>query len=363
MDVNNLHIGIRKIKFILVFFCVFLCFQGCTKDEKVTDINVHYEDNRGVNVQFKGNDKIRYQVVTKENTAIAILGELTAEETNITFTPVIPFTHNVNYQIRHDGRIVGEFRTKKGQLSTTPRITAIYPKLDTVPENLLKMYITFSEPMQEVRSALDFIEVIDLTTQEKTHIFLPLETELWNTEHTELTLWLDPGRIKKDLIPNKELGIPIKKGHSYAIRILSDWQSAQGMALGKITEKKIVVGSRDATSPSIAKWSVTAPTKDTKEGLGISFDESLDAMLIEKNIRIVHEKNGVVPGGFLVMKNASSVLFVPKDVWKKGRYQVSVESSLEDMAGNNLNRLFDTDLQQKQALPNSKTQHISFTIQ
>ncbi len=363
MDVINRNIYVKKIKFILVFFCVFLCFQGCTLNEKVTDIVVHYEGNRGVSVHFKGSEEVHYQIVSKENAAIAILGELNAEETNISFTPVIPFSNDVSYQIRNGEQVLGEFRTKKRLSSSTPRITNIYPKLDTVPENLLKMYITFSEPMQEVRSALDYIEVTDLTTQEKTTIFLPLETELWNTEHTELTLWLDPGRIKKDLIPNKELGIPIKEGHSYAIRILGDWESAQGVALGKSREKKIVVGSRDTKSPSVSNWSVTTPSKDTKEGLGISFDEPLDAILIEKNIRIVHEKKGIVAGGFLVMKNASSILFIPKALWEKGRYQVSVESSLEDMAGNNLNRLFDTDLQRKQVLPKSKTQYISFTIQ
>ena len=40
--------------------------------------------------------------------------------------------------------------------------------------------------------------------------FLDLQPELWNAEGTVLTLWLDPGRIKRDLIPNKELGIPLK---------------------------------------------------------------------------------------------------------------------------------------------------------
>ena len=32
--------------------------------------------------------------------------------------------------------------------------------------------------------------------------FLDLQPELWNDDATELTLWLDPGRIKLDLIPN-----------------------------------------------------------------------------------------------------------------------------------------------------------------
>ena len=71
--------------------------------------------------------------------------------------------------------------------------------------------------MQEVRNSLEYIKVINLNTQKEEDIFLTLETELWNADHTELTLWLDPGRIKKDLIPNQKLGIPIKNGNSYEL--------------------------------------------------------------------------------------------------------------------------------------------------
>ncbi len=355
--------GLKKIKYILVFFCACLCFQSCKQEENVTNINIHYEDNRGVSLHFKGTNNAKYQIVTKENATVSILGELHAEEDAITFTPVIPFTNNTDYQILLDGTIVGAFHIKKDQPDTTPRITAIYPKLDTVPENLLKMYITFSEPMQEVHSALDFIEVTDLTTQEKTNIFLPLETELWNTDHTELTLWLDPGRIKKDLIPNKELGIPIKEGHSYAVRIKSDWESAQGISLGKMVEKKIVVGSRDAQMPSESDWKLTIPTINSKEALGIAFGEPLDAMLFEKNIHIEDTNNQMVEGSFLTMGAPNSTLFIPKERWKKGNYKLVINSSMEDLAGNNMNRLFDTDLQQRKTTKDTKTKAIDFTIQ
>ena len=61
----------------------------------------------------------------------------------------------------------------------------------------------FSQPMQEGVSA----EHICLVKGEKDtlkNVFLDLQPELWNHDRTMLTLWLDPGRIKRDLQPNRQ---------------------------------------------------------------------------------------------------------------------------------------------------------------
>lgn len=363
MDVINRNIYLKKIKYILVFFCAILFLNACKDTDTLHNINVHYEQNKAVSVHFTGTSSTSYQIIKKEENAIPVLGELNAEGMDITFTPVIPFTSGISYEIKIGKVVVGEFNIKENTPGTPPKVTAIYPKLDTVPENLLKMYITFSKPMQEVRSALDFISVINLTTQKTEDIFLPLETELWNADHTELTLWLDPGRIKKDLIPNRELGIPIKQGNRYEIVLSTDWSDAKGNALDKEYRKSMVVGARDVQLPSIKNWSLTIPKIASKEALGIAFGESMDAMLIDKDLQIFDANNTVVSGGFLTMGNPSSTLFIPKERWKKGTYTLVVQSSMEDLAGNNLNRLFDTDLQKKKTTTDSKTKTIRFTIQ
>ena len=65
--------------------------------------------------------------------------------------------------------------------------------------------------MQEGQ-ALENITVIKNGKDTIPSIFLDLQPELWNKERTILTLWLDPGRIKRDLQPNKKLGLPLELG-------------------------------------------------------------------------------------------------------------------------------------------------------
>ena len=82
---------------------------------------------------------------------------------------------------------------------------AIYPTQDTVPENLLKIYLQFSKPMREGQ-ALRHIELLKNNRDTLPGVFLDLQPELWNVDRTTLTVWLDPGRIKRDLQPNGPIG-------------------------------------------------------------------------------------------------------------------------------------------------------------
>lgn len=366
MDVSSNNSILKKIKNCLVFFCVLSFLIACKQQTQVNDIKVHYDGNKALSVHFIGVSSADYQIVKKENPSIAILGELNREGDTINFTPVIPLTNGLEYQIFKDDQLVGVFNIKNNTAVIAPRVDAIYPKLDTVPENLLKMYIVFSKPMQEIRNALDYIKVVNLNTQKEEFIFLSLETELWNAAHTELTLWLDPGRIKKDLIPNKTLGIPIREGNRYELRISPDWSDAEGVPLGKESLKKMVVGKRETQIPTTKYWKFTAiPPSETGEALDIHFGKPMDLMLTAKSLEIVDANQQTVAGDFIVNDHtASTIIFIPKKVWKKGKYTLLVERTFEDLAGNNMFRLFDTDLQQYQdKTDRSLTKEIPFTIQ
>lgn len=362
MDVISLNkIYQKKIKSFLVFFCVLLLFSCQKRSEPF--VRVDYSQNGATSkVAFSGESNARYQIKLKGNKS-SILGDLVFVNSEYTFTPIISFSAGERYEIFKNDVFYLEFSIPKLENQVRPKLIAVYPKTDTVPENLLKMYFVFSKPMQQSRPFLDFITVTNRATNKTENIFLSLENELWNTDHTELTLWLDPGRIKKDLIPNKELGIPVKKGNSYEITIPNRLTDANGVSLGKEYKKIIVVGERDADSPSVNEWKLTVPNKGTKEALGISFDESLDAMLAKETIQVYSSENEFIEGGFIVSKKATNVLFAPKNLWKKGDYKIVIESRLEDLAGNNLNRLFDTDLSKGEKLDTSQTKTITFTIQ
>jgi hypothetical protein len=280
------------------------------------------------------------------------------------FIPTFPFAMDQTYEIIENGQDYLRFTPKRSVdvvRSKTKDFITIHPQVDTVPENLLKMYITFARPVSAAQNVLDHITVFDSDTKEVRDIFLELENELWNTDRTEVTLWLDPGRIKKDLIPNKERGNPLIKRRTYTIVVGGTLKYKNGDRIGE-SRTEFVVGHRDEVKPDIQRWDLTLPAKDTKESLGFDFHESLDAKLFEETVRILNAKGELIPGNFLKGKKAKSYLFIPEQRWMSGIYRIEVESRLEDLAGNNLNRLFDVDLENRGEVRTSEFKTREFRV-
>ncbi|MEA1786383.1 Ig-like domain-containing protein [Arenibacter sp. GZD96] len=293
----------------------------------------------------------------------AILGQFKRVGDSLTFTPAIPFTWGFTYDIREKDTVQLSFTIPKSPEIEAPEILAIYPTTDTIPENLLKMYFIFSQPMTEVGNALDYISLYNQTTQRKVPVFLTLETELWNKAHNQLTLWLDPGRLKTDLIPNKERGMPLENQHAYTLRIDAQWQSAKGMTLKQDYVKHFWVTLRDTEKPQLSNWRLVTPNNASLEPLHIHFNEPLDALLATETIHIMHRGQQAVLGSFQLMPHQKGVLFYPDTPWTYGTYSVKVDAKLEDLAGNNLLHLFDTDVQNIPNAEPSTAQSLTFKIQ
>jgi len=210
------------------------------------------------------------------------------------------------------------------------------------------MYFEFSKPMQEVKNALDFIEVYNVTDKLPASIFLELQNELWNEEHTRLTLWLDPGRIKTDLIPNRTKGLPIEEGKQYSIRISNQWRDAENNTLDTTYVKTLFVTAKDHSKIALQDWSINPPTAKTTEALCIDMQEPIDAILALETMYVLDKDGHVVNGAFKGANKERRIIFVPTIPWKTGLYTLVVNSILEDLAGNNLNHLFDVDLTKTQ---------------
>lgn len=354
---------LKKIKMYLVFFCVLLFFN-CkeTKEGKISIINI--ETNSRERITFKSTSALEDLSIVLENQPdISILGDWSNMDDTITFVPVLPFTVGQTYKIKNRGEAIYVFEIGPKNIQPSTELLAIYPTSDSVPENLLKIYLVFSNPMQELGNSLDYITLFDNISNKEVTVFLELQSELWNKEHTALTLWLDPGRVKTDLIPNKELGLPIQKGHNYTITINSNWKDAQGQTLNKMFTKTLFVGSRDSEKPNTKNWTINPPKKDTKAPLTIHFNEVLDYFLAMESFTVLDsEKNNIV-GTFSLANKEHELLFHPNQAWKSGTYTIVVENRLEDLAGNNLNHLFDTDLKANNSKVQTKSQTlISFLI-
>ena len=352
----------------LVFSFLFLsCSENKKEDHSVA---VQWEGRRAESIiipwQFLNGiskDSIQQLLhIQLFNTNTPMLGEYILTDDAVIFRPLIAFTHGLKYEVRLANKLLSKIEIPLNDANDAPELISIYPACDTVPLNLLKIYIAFSKPMQEGQSVKN-IAVIRNQQDTIPAIFLDLQPELWNNERTMLTLWLDPGRIKRDLQPNKTMGSPLQQGASYQIVINKDWPDAEGVTLPNTHRKDFVVGLRDSLSPDPGRWTIYAPKAGSSQPLKIELHESLDYVLLKNAIRIV-DNTGKILNGIIETESEETILnFTPSIVWSHGDYTLEIESRLEDLAGNNLNRLFDKDITRKSAVLQKEVYKRSFHIQ
>jgi hypothetical protein len=252
-------------------------------------------------------------------------------------------THGLSYDVRVAGESVATIEIPLLEGNGAPKLIEIYPTQDTLPQNLLKFYVHFSDPMQEGH-ALENTVLLRDGRDTVFSVFLDLNPELWNYDRTILTLWLDPGRIKRDLQPNMLLGVPLEEHTNYRLIVGPAWRSARGEPLAREYVKDFYVTLRDSLSPDLRKWKVMEPRAGTREPLVINFNESLDAVLLWEVIQILGPNGNLIQGEFALEAEESRYIFTPVTLWVSGNYMLQCESKVEDLAGNNLNRPFDRDI-------------------
>lgn len=310
------------------------------------DIELVWENSKAVGVSIPEMSEDNFQVQLK-NAGSTILGKTSIEDGNVIFYPLWAFTRGLTYEVISEGSLFISFTVPKALSEKAPDIVSVYPTINVIPENLLKMYIVFSQPMNQGH-ALDFIEVRNNANNEIELPFLDLHPELWNEDGTILTLWLDPGRIKRDLGPNKLYGTPVDEGETYEMVISKDWKSNLGSPLESSFSRNFKVVSSDREKPIAKNWRITLPKAKSTDKLIIDFGEPMDYLLAMNAITV--SKNEVEVLGQISLKKDESVWsFIPSEPWSESEYQIIVETRFEDLAGNNLNRPFDRDITQEEA--------------
>lgn len=339
-----------RISFILI--PSLLCLH-CRPAEQKLSVELVSKNDKAVGMVIRGVDtddhnelprRLKVQLI-HPGQHVPVLGEFEVVDGQVTFEPLVPFTRGLKYEVLLDDALLATVEVPAGEFNV-PELLSIYPSQDTLPENLLKMYFEFSDPMVEGQS-LSYITLIrnDVDTLEGT--FLALQPELWNADGTVLTLWLDPGRIKRDLIPNKELGSPLKANEKYTLHVRKSWLSKNGLSLSKNYAKDFVTISRDDDSPDPARWAIKVPPAGKKHVLEIQFPEALDYFLMKEGIAIKNSKGHNVAGTIEIDSEEKVFRFSPNAPWDKGHFVLHIEGRLEDLAGNNLNRPFDHDIDGK----------------
>lgn len=276
--------------------------------------------------------------------SLPMAGRYRLRGATVELEPLFPLAEGVRYVAW--GKSCGEaveatFDVPRAPVETT-RVTRVYPSSSTVPENLLRFYVYFSSPMSE-GDALEHLSLLDESGREVRGVFFDNFYELWDPTRRRLTLLLDPGRVKTGLVAHEALGRALSKGCRYRLVIDRSWKDASGNTLESGFEKPFVAAGEDLVSPDPEDWSISTPEAGTREPLVLRFPESLDHALLAAFVR-VHSEDGAAVRGVVDLDEEETVWrYTPRDAWKPGRYTLDVDTRLEDLAGNNLERPFEAE--------------------
>jgi hypothetical protein len=283
-----------------------------------------------------------------------VSGSYLLYEDEVQFIPTFPFERNLKYRVIFDPRPLGsplaeepvifEFLIPSDQETAAPtEVRNIFPSCDLLPENLLRLYVCFSNSMQRGR-ALDEISLLDSDGQPVADALYRPPTELWDRTMRHLTVLLDPGRLKRRVGPNIELGPPLKVGQRYTLEIGSGMIDLYGRPLRERFRKHFLVGDPVREHISVESWKFLLPVKDSRQPLVFMFPSPLDWALLLRTITIGSADGCVIDGRVVVDQCERRWSFTPTSPWIAGVYHVRVGSSLEDVCGNSITGAFDRPL-------------------
>ena len=228
--------------------------------------------------------------------------------------------------------------------ATGARVTAVYPSGPVLPENTLRFYVHFSEPMAAHRAA-DFVYLCDDSGRPDRAAFMKFKQELWSADRTRLTMLVDPGRIKRGVSANFELGPALIEGQRYSLVVGGGWPSADGTSSLAAFAKPFEVGPALRRQPAVGQWSRTSPAPGTREPLVVSFDRPFDRHLLSDAIDLVGPSGRRLDGTVRIGRHEESWSFTPTEAWPADALGIRVADFLEDVAGNDLRELLDREIE------------------
>ena len=288
----------------------------------------------------------------------AVLGSYAVHAGTLRFTPRFPFAAGQRYEVvfdpaplpsaRHDSAPVASrvLRTtvEIPALDRAPstRVAAVYPTGPEVPENHLRLYIVFSAPMG-LGSGSPHVRLLDEHGQPVADAFLPLEVDLWNADRTRYTVLYDPGRVKRGIRPNAELGRPLAADRRYTLVIDERWRDAAGQPLVAPFRREYRVGPPRERALDPGAWRLDPPAPATRDPLAVRFPVPLDYGLLQSALRVATGDGRPLAGAIRVEEGEARWTFTPRAPWRPGDYQLVAAATLEDAAGNRIGRPFEVD--------------------
>ena len=278
----------------------------------------------------------------------ALAGTYSVEPDALVFHPAYPIAPGVRYRAVFQppaagARVEKFFDGPRSDKTPTARVEHVYPSAEVLPSNLLRLYIYFSAPMSRGEAAR-YLHILDENGKalEGSHAVLLPGEELWDPNFKRLTMTFDPGRIKRGLTSNENIGPPIGEGKHYTLVIDRDWPDAKGAPMVEGFRKSFRGGPAERIPPNPKQWLITSPKAGTSDALVVTFPTPMNYTLLQRMIQ-VSGAQGVVPGTVSVSHEETEWRFVPREPWKAGDFKLITDTALEDLAGNHIGEPFDID--------------------
>jgi hypothetical protein len=154
------------------------------------------------------------------------------------------------------------------------------------------------------------------------------------------------------------MGPPITEGKRYILVIDRDWPDGHGVRMTEGFRKPFRGGPSQRNPPDPKQWKVSAPKAGTVEALTVDFPAPMNYPLLQRMLQV----DGVA-GAAGIDKQETEWRFIPKDPWKPGDHRLTVDTGLEDLAGNHIGQAFDIDVFKRVTEHiATKTMSIPFTV-
>lgn len=276
------------------------------------------------------------------NSPNAIIGSIIQEEGIIRFMPIVPFEPNTDYTLVCNTHEFFNFKIDQPKNQIPLEVKALYPNTDEVPNNILKWYVRFSKPVNPVK-IYDHIQFLDANGKAIDRAILDIKSSLLSSDGTLLTVWVEPGRQKRLLGPNKHLGSVFEIGNNYSLVIDASLKDMNGYPMGQSFSHRFMTSEEDRNKPSIDKWLIDPVHSDSRDPLIVHFEEAVDFGSLLDAFYVLKNKQ-VIEGVLDLDQKDKMIYFTPKQPWSSGNYTIEILAQLEDLAGNNLLHLFDRPL-------------------
>lgn len=282
----------------------------------------------------------------------AMLGDYVLRGNTLRFVPMFPLDPGRPYRVEfaapagsgavRAAPLVSSVALPAAAATPTTVVSHVFPSGEAIPANQLRLYIHFSAPMGR-QGGLPYIKLLDAAGVEVVDPFLPLDAEFWNGDRTRYTVFFDPGRQKRGILPNQQMGRSLEPGERYTLVVSREWRDGNGLPLGAEFRREFRVGPADEQPIDTAAWRVTLPPAGSREPLTVAFDEPLDHGLLLRALGVTGQDGSFLEGDVTLEAAEARWKYTPRTPWVAGTYQLTALAMLEDLAGNRIGRAFEVD--------------------